>query len=578
MRWTVLALLAANLCSAQRLLLVSLDGLGHQNLISGGPARELSIVRRSGFLTGLQTAFPSKTATSHAAIFTGVWGDRNGIFSNATPLTPRAEHQVTETRVGFRSDSLQVEPLWVQTARRGWPTVAYQVTQAYPFTERSAGLSLPQPPVVANAYQTQTFAPWRVIRQSDVRETQPGVYEWIDGPVRLSLRRMPGGLEITSGPARVTVLLAPLEAEPPGRRPLARHFSAPLPLTVNGLPTGAFFRLFELSPVDFLLVRSSVHEFGLSGGPPEAVGQLLLEAGPFVSNSPTSLYRRGQFGAMLQPDSIAERRYLECAELMIRQLTRQMLWLDQRFQPRVFLGYYPWPDDMEHLWLSVSAYQPEKGIDRYRRWGYLAANQGLTELAGRFRARGDHRVWVSDHGMAPIHTNVSLGIALRDAGFLAADDRNRIVAAKTLAVPNSGCLYVNTVDWKDGVVPLPQRAQMIDRIQETLRKLVDPRTRQAVVREFYPREKWAEPFGWTGPNGPDLCVDLQPGYYPTESLRDGLFRREELPQGEHGFVPLRLEMRPIFAVSGHRANWIRRSHPQRTIDILPLLRSLLENR
>ena len=72
------------LLAENRVLLVSLDGLGYQNLTNPqGPGRELTTLHRlagNGLIAPMQTSFPSKTSAGHAALFTGAWADVNGIY------------------------------------------------------------------------------------------------------------------------------------------------------------------------------------------------------------------------------------------------------------------------------------------------------------------------------------------------------------------------------------------------------------------------------------------------------------------------------------------------------------------
>jgi type I phosphodiesterase/nucleotide pyrophosphatase len=108
---------------------------------------------------GVIPHFPSTAAKPHVALFTGAYGNVNGISANSNPVAPRASPTFLERSVGFRSAGLTAESLWAAAARQGVKTVAYQVTQAYPFIPLNTAPSAPVPPVVVNGCQTSSIAP-----------------------------------------------------------------------------------------------------------------------------------------------------------------------------------------------------------------------------------------------------------------------------------------------------------------------------------------------------------------------------------------------------------------------------------
>ncbi|MBS1833615.1 MAG: alkaline phosphatase family protein [Acidobacteria bacterium] len=531
---------------ARRVLFVSLDGLGYQNLTSNPvTSREMKTLRRlakRGFLAPMQTTFPSKTAAGHAALFTGAWGGVNGIYSNTNP---RLGHALTDTISGYRSESLTADPIWTTASNQGVSSVAYQATQMYPFNERSTGSA-----VTLNGYQSWTMAPARVISAKDLKDPD----EWIDGPLRFTIRREPQGLRIGFGEANSSVLVrhVPTETAGPRKRPLARHFSEPLTVEANGIRTAVYFRLFEYSPNDFLLYRTAAQEAAAHG----LTFDLAAETGPFVPNSATSLYTRGAFGKRLADggDGTAERRYLETFELVVRQETRQMLALDRHLKPRLFVGYYPVVDDMEHTWFGLSG-TGFSAIDAYRAWGFAALDEGLAQLVKPFLHRRDIIVFASDHGMAANTHEVRMPILLRDLGF----DNKQVVA-------NATCLFVNSTSWKQGTVEPLAKSELVKTLQSKL-------AATGYFTRFYLGPEMAARYGHRGPTAPELCFDLKPGYYFSEASRgkDAVVPYPH-PRGEHGFDPLRPEMQSYVLISGVKL----RSHPMaRQVDGVPTIEELL---
>ena len=375
------------LLAADRTLLLSLDGLGYQILSSDPAARELrslhGIAERGGVMKPLRPAFPSKTSAGHAAIFTGAWVAENGIYSNTNPKTPRAGHRFDESVTGFRSDSLSAKPVWTRAAEKGIAAVAYQATQMYPFNARSAGLGLAKAPVVVNGYQTKMLAPHAVTGR---------VGAWKEGSVELAVER--------DGRDAVRVSFAGRSV----RVTLRGGFSRLLPVTVDGIRSGVYLRLFAIDAKSFLLYRTSIHELGVAG-----LAASLLP-GAFIGNSPTTLYRKGGFGPPVYAggDGAAERRYLECFGFIARRMTDQMLWLDRHVRPELFVGYYPHIDDLEHVFLGLSR-TGHAEVDATRRAAYALLDEQLRRLLGRFA----RVVVVSDHSSVPGRPPASLATKRR---------------------------------------------------------------------------------------------------------------------------------------------------------------------
>ncbi len=533
-----------------RVLFVSIDGLGYKNLTEDPAARELTSLHRlarRGVIAPLQTSFPSKTSAGHAALFTGAWTGVDGFFSNTNPRTPRSSYALRETITGFRSESLTAEPIWTAAARQGVSSVAYQATQMYPFNDESAGKA-----AVLNGYQTWMMAPHRVIRQKDVKELRPGVYQWTDGPLTFRLDRLSDGLRVQSSSGAVVVRQAALEVRPPRKRALARRFSEVLQVEANGIRTGVYLRLFEFSDSDFLLYRTSAQELGSSG----VSFDLLTSDGAFVGNSAVSLYERGYFGKRLVEggDGSAERRYLETLELVVRQMTRHLLALESRLRPRLLVGYYPVVDDFEHLWFGWAT-TGVKSINPYRSWGYAALDEGLRSVIRRFR--NDSIVFSSDHGMAGNTHEIRMGALLAELGF-----------EKEHVVPNASCLFVNTTDWMQGVVPVAERGRVIDDLEAKLKA-------QGSFTRFYRSAELDQRFGLRGANSPDLCFDLKPLHYPTEGAKSPSVSPYPFPRGEHGFDPTRSDMESYLILSSKRVqrdHWIGRL---KAIDVSAIACALL---
>ncbi len=281
MRLATLLLLLAQLVAAEpagRVFLISLDGMGYHAFSEDPAATELRTMKRlasEGIYAPMQAAFPSLTAPGHASIWTGVYGNVNGVTANQVPLS------FEQRANGFRAEQLKADTFWVKAARQGIRAVAHNPTQGFPCTAHNSGPNV----TLMNGYQTEQLSPQRLLKSADV--------EWLVAPpVGFAIprdSRLPAkyfryttgqlqmaGAVFAKGARYDTIRLsaqaarryvdAPLkDAELlPVRannstRPLARFFSEGLPIAGR---TAVHFRLFELAAdgADFLLYQSEVFQ------------------------------------------------------------------------------------------------------------------------------------------------------------------------------------------------------------------------------------------------------------------------------------------------------------------------------
>ena len=539
--------------AAQRVVVVSFDGLGHESLTSEPTASALPTfqrLRRTGVTAaGVQPHFPSTTANSHAALFTGAYGNVSNITSNSLPRLPRAAHRFTDRAVGFRSDQLAAEPFWVAAARQGKRVVAHQATQAFPFnkvnTHRGA--------VVVNGYQTRTVAGWQAVELKE-GETATWVVSGYaftavlrKGWAEVGARAL--GASVMTPAAQVKVKGEKAETGPPRGRALARRFSEGMVLHHSAAdpPLAIHFRLLPRER-GWLLVLSPMQELGLHDGVGRndgVVRRLLKEAGGSFGNGAVALLRRG---------TLSEAEYLETVELQIRQTVRHAAWLDRRFRPDVLQSYLPFPDETDHEWVGRGG--------KWRAWAYAAVDWAAGEFA-RLAGPKDHLLFVSDHGMARIERGVNVNQALREAGL----------EGRAVHLYNS--VLVNTTDWKEGVVAPEAKAAVVERVRAALEGLADPETGERVVTAFFTPEEHGKLYGIGGPAGADLYFDLLPGWRVVDGGKGEVVVRFEQVTGSHGFDPLRRDMLAICVGRGPRfprGGWWPRL---RITQIAPLVTDLL---
>lgn len=526
----VLFLFAAVAASAQTVFVFSLDGLGHQLFTKHPAARQLKTLSRfasrGAMADGIQPAFPSTTANSHAALWTGVYGEVSNITANSQPALPRAAHTFLERSNGYRADQLAAEPIWVAAARQGVKAVAYQAPQVFPFTSTTTHPAA----TTLNGYQSRQIASHAILHKKDLQFDSPTEFHFRHGPLTLKGSLTSAGLTIEN----TNVPFAPTESGPPTNRPLARHFSQGLYLPSPVLAV-IYFRLFERTENDLLLYVSPIQELAVSQG--DAMG-LLKESGGFIGNT--------YFGAKL-----TNAQSLEVMELLTRQNARHTRWLAEHLRPGLFVGYLPICDELGHRFLGLYE-QGDPASRTAMNWGFAIIERWLHDIASLI-GKQDHLLITADHGMAPITNLVNVNEVLRRAGL----------GRAATHIYNS--VLINTTDWKGGTVQNREAVRTL--IQKAL-------TETGVFTAFYTPEQDGAKYGIGGLAASDLYFDLKPGYGVRDSVGE-LFPVLDKPTGMHGFVPDRPEMLAALFVSGPRVpkgvNWPR----LKSIDVAPLIARLL---
>jgi hypothetical protein len=531
-----------------RVILVSFDGLGHQILRSDPAARALKthrlVAQRGAIANGIQPAFPSTTANSHAAIWTGVYGRISNVTFNSQPLPDRARHTFLERETGFRSTTLAAEPIWVTAARQGKRAVAHQATQAYPFREINTAPGA----VVVNGYQTRQIA--RASLQLIEKERQ-----WEAGPARLRAIREGDRIRVhqLSDGREVVVPILAAEKAAPRKRDLARRFSPPL-LLRDELPLAVYFRAFPRPDGRIALLQTAIQELALHDGQaanPGLVLELITAEGPFLPNGA---------GWLLDEALISPEEYLESVELQIRQTLRHAGWLNRRFSPDLLQSYLPFPDEADHRWIGLDRLG-DASARRYREWVYAALEQAARTFAA-LAGKGDSVVFVSDHGMTPVRQAVNMAAMLKQAGLQAQ------VAHLTQA------FLLNSSEFREGTVASEQRDEILTRLRSALGQLRDPESGEPIVTGLYTPAEHGEALGIGGPAGADLYYDLRPGWSSFSSSRAGLLA-DNRPTGTHGFLPTRDDMLAILVASGPAISPKQQWPRMPSINIAPLVAELL---
>jgi predicted AlkP superfamily phosphohydrolase/phosphomutase len=568
-----------------RVVIVSWDGAADwvvDRLLAEGRLPTVARMAREGVAAEHMTqAFPSKTAVGHFAAFSGTWPRQNGVVNNAVPLLPRAEHTILERRSGFDGASHLTEPLWVTAAKAGKTALCLSAAGAYPPAPDQERLRKARVPLSRfidfSGFEAGIEGPQAVDLEGKPETLRIGRTE-----VRLVPEKNAAGafdrVRVEAGDAR-------FEAFPKRVGDLTSWVG---PVRIEGetaLVGFAYFRLYTLDPQSgkTLLYVRGVN--GMNGTQPPSENERYLAAYGGFHDSPWSLYERGGLGPTLwqDGDGTAEARLVENVALDQEFLKRSFREGLKRYRGDIVFHYTPNSDSAGHTWMG--ALDPQSGIYRAdlaaKIWPYYAQVFSLQDawLADMMRAAGPKTTFVliSDHGMAGVDKRFDANAALEAAGLLVRTREGQIDLARTkICAPPWGDnqLVVNSTEWKSGVVPLAEKAKVVDAAEKVLLDVRDPETgRPIVTRVFRPDE--APEMGIGGPAGGDLYFDVAPSYVPGSGR--GVVSKLSSPIGDgvHGFWPLRRDMHAIFYMSGPGVVRGKKLPPVRAVDVVPTVCRLM---
>jgi predicted AlkP superfamily phosphohydrolase/phosphomutase len=592
---------------AARAVVVSLDGASTplvDDALARGLMPSLARLRESGaWASGSLAALPTKTAASHAALYTGAWSDRNGIAGNELSAP---DASILESGDGYSSLFLTAEPLWVAAARQGLEATVLSATQVYPFepftVDKRFGRNY--------GWRLTLFDGYQNLRAADAVYTTaelplrpaegwlPGLPRHDGTPRELALEaagvRVDGLLYDDPGdPGRgLDTLLLTLDKDPAAGVTLKPRAAgsrgdpsafAGLRVRLAGGEAALYFRLFELAPDGsaLRLYRSAPHV--LRSSRPRAEGAAFEATGGFLGNGASALYEAGAFGPPLWEggDGTAERRYLETVGLVVRQFARLTSFGLERTSWDVLFTYLPYPDEALHLWLGrLDPTLPGHDAALAARLRpFLDQVLALCDefLSGITRKAAERTVLavVSDHGQAGTDRVVRPNVALAAAGLLAQDPAGRVDLGRTRAFyAPGGYILINRTSRPGGVVAPAQEEDARRAAARALTGVKDPESGAPVILAApVPGRQDAQPaFG--GATGGDLYLSLAPRYRVSSSLR-GPVVEPVAPRGDHFANPERAGLHGIFLLAGEGVAAGAELGEVQHVDLAPTLCALL---
>ena len=591
-----------------KVLLVSLDGGGErliERMVDRGVMPNLAAIKAEGVQADYAlTNFPSKTAAGHASLWTGAYGNVNGVTGNSVPLPGGT---FLQSRSGFSADALKAEPIWITAAKNGKRVIANQATHLEPVKAYQDGGRFGGPHTknltLFDGYSGLMAADALIDPQSPPKPAEG----WREAPMAAA-QEFPFRLgesqfwalcyDDPQDPARGydTMLIRADKTRTagsvrlkPGRSSAGTTDKFSTPVRIKAPKDGetyVYLRLFDMAPDLSKLTFYRTAIVRDQSNRPEIVGRWLQDTGSIVPTGAANLYGYGKLGPTLLDggDGQAEERFIETVRLMTENRLQKLRYATKSYPWDMALSYLPYPDGAEHMWYGLldsesPVYRPALAP---KLWPYMEEVCRIVDTyIGEMRAiagNQGHVVVVSDHGMEGVGWDFFPNVALRDAGLVELDASGAIDLKRSQAFysPNDGgYVVINRASHGGIVLPLDVPA-VKERVIHALSALKAPDGRR-MVTAVYDASQADPSLGIGGSEGGDLYLDIIPGYlFHPQANATALTRpRPPLGSGGHVFNPRRPTMHAIFYAAGPAFKQGLVIPPVRTIDVAPTLSQIL---
>jgi predicted AlkP superfamily phosphohydrolase/phosphomutase len=524
-----------------------------------------------------QTIDPSLTAAAHVSIACGAYPSATGQVSNKFHLSKNSFYWYTS---GFDEPEMQVEPLWRTAMRHGhttaklfWPgtsllhedrladyTVAYGKREVYSRLHAVA----PQPAEgwksAPTSYSPQLEAVLPILGRDDARVTT--VY------VLLVDASDNGAVDYD------TFWLCPAREANDRCAQLQPGGWAPL-LVRPRLHGGGHFKLIRGSSDSVEVFQSAL--WYNEARPAELLRDINERFGFFP---PTPDYYALEHG-WIKPED-----YWRMAELQTRWLAEVEAYVLESYEPDLTFAWLGATDECGHQFLMVDERQAgytdaeAKQFQGYIRQAYALADEALGRVAAALDSERDAIFVVSDHGMAPIHSQVYVNTILEQAGLLrygeGASYPIDTSESRAVSFTSGGAVnvYINLKGREQPGIVLPEDYTGVqDEIVEALQSAKGLDGELVFARVL--RREELDTLHLDAPQSGDVFAQAQLGYALTDWRGNPSVAEPATYYGQHGYDSTLPEMRAIWVAAGGGLRAAVSLPPMHVIDLAPTVAALL---
>ena len=309
---------------------------------------------------------------------------------------------------------------------------------------------------------------------------------------------------------------------------------------------------------------------------------------------------------------IDEATYMEQLERLADYLNDAMLFAIKNYDFDLLMGYQVQTDEAGHEFTLVDprqqSFQDSAKRQRYAEYlerSYQIADRNLKKIIEAAKLWKTNIIAVSDHGMAPMHTQGFPNRVLRAAGLLSVTSTGAVDPAKSatnaVTVGAAANIYINLQGREPtGIVPLEQYEDLQKQIEDAFRAVSDPVTNERVFEIILKKPRAKDILRQTSNFGSDqekkrrgrerdfhvfsedtgdVLVVTIPGYHLDFNAGTGTaigdFFQPSTFFGQHGHDPRLREMKAIFYAAG--PDFKRRTLKEvDNVDIAPTIAELLD--
>lgn len=239
----------------------------------------------------------------------------------------------------------------------------------------------------------------------------------------------------------------------------------------------------------------------------------------------------------LNENRINEDVFLEDVYYSTNELEKIAIYSYDKYRPNLFVAVFQGADRVEHMfWRFIDKRHPAYNHALAEKYSDAICKyyQKMDEIIGRFMRYVDENttlIVMSDHGFKSYRKSVNLNTWLVKSGFMSLEttetreyNLENLFGREAVFFPNVdwsrtvayvlglGQIYINLMgrEREGAVMPGKHYEEVCATIRSELKKLVDPVTKEKVVREVYLRDEIYS--GSYLDKAPDLVVGFNDGY------------------------------------------------------------------